>query len=118
VSLNVETFVSVGNPADKSAFCLIIRGDTPMAASDTFNDAAQDAKEQIAQLRDQVQTLMSERVSPALANAAGTAQEYARQTKDMASDQAEMLSERVRESPIVAILIAAGAGYLLGRIAR
>jgi len=29
-----------------------------------------------------------------------------------------MLSERVRESPIVAILIAAGAGYLLGRIAR
>jgi len=89
-----------------------------MAATDTFNEAAQDAREQIAQLRDQVQTLMSERVTPALANAAGSAEQYARQAKDMASDQTEMLSERVRESPVVAILIAAGAGYLLGRIAR
>lgn len=89
-----------------------------MAVSDSINDTAQDAKEQIAQLRDQVQTLMSERVTPALANAAGHAEEYARQAKDMASDQAEMLSDKVRESPVVAILIAAGAGYLLGRIAR
>ena len=89
-----------------------------MALSDTANDAAQDAKEQIAQLRDQVQTLMSERVTPVLANAAGQAEDYARQARDMATDQAEMLSDRVRESPIVAILIAAGAGYLLGRIAR
>ena len=89
-----------------------------MAISDQVADTAQDAKEQIAQLRDQVQTLMSERVTPALANAAGTAEEYARQAKDMASDQAEMLSDHVRESPIIAILIAAGAGYVLGRIAR
>ena len=89
-----------------------------MAISDSFNDTAQDAKEQIAQLRDQVQTLMAERVTPALANAAGQAEDYARQAKNMASDQTEMFSEHVRESPIVAILIAAGAGYLLGRIAR
>ena len=89
-----------------------------MATTDTLNDMAQDAKEQITQLRAQVQTLMSERVTPALANAAGSAEEYARQAKDIASDQTEMLSEQVRESPIMAILIAAGAGYLLGRIAR
>ena len=89
-----------------------------MAVTDTFNDAAQDAKEQIAQLRAQVQTLMAERVTPALANAAGSAEGYARQARDIASDQTEMLSEQVRESPVVAILIAAGAGYLLGRIAR
>ena len=87
-------------------------------ASNTLNDASQDAKEQIAQLRDQVQSLMSERVTPALANAADTAEQYARQAKDMYDDQTEMLSERVRESPIVAILIATGVGYILGRIAR
>lgn len=87
-------------------------------AGSSINDAAQDAKEQIAQLRAQVQTLMSERVTPALSNAAGTAQDYAQQARDLASDQTEMLSDHVRESPIVAILIAAGAGYLLGRIAR
>ena len=84
----------------------------------TYNDVSQDAKEQIAQLRDQVQTLMSERVTPALASAAGQAQDYARQAKDMYDDQTEALSERVRDSPIVAILIATGIGYLLGRIAR
>ena len=89
-----------------------------MAASNTYNDASQDAKEQIAQLRDQVQTLMSERVTPALANAAGQAEDYVRQAKSVYDDQSEMLSERVRESPIVAILIATGVGYLLGRIAR
>lgn len=89
-----------------------------MALSDRANDVAQDAQEQIAQLRDQVQTLMSERVTPALTNAVGAAEDYARQASDMASEQTEMLSDRVRESPIVALLIAAGAGYLLGRIAR
>jgi len=83
-----------------------------------INDTTQDAKEQIAQLRDQVKTLMSDRVTPALANAAGMAEDYTKQARDMATDQAEMLSERVRDSPIVAILIAAGAGYLLGRVAR
>ena len=77
-----------------------------------------DAKAQISQLRDQVQNLMSERVTPALSNAASTAEEYARQARDMASDQTEMLSDQVRESPLAAIMIAAGVGYLLGRIAR
>ncbi len=89
-----------------------------MAMSDNVNDTTQDAKEQIAQLRDQVQSLMADRVTPALQNAAGQAQDYARHAKDVAVDQTEMLSEKVRDQPLVAILIAAGAGYLLGRIAR
>lgn len=87
-------------------------------ASNTYDDAAQDAKAQIAQLRDQVQQLMSERVTPALANAAGQAEAYARQAKGMYDDQTEAMSERVRESPLIAVLVATGVGYLLGRIAR
>ena len=89
-----------------------------MAASDDINNAAQDAQAQIKQLRDQVQSLMSERVTPALSNAAGQAQQYVQQARDMAGDQADQLSEKVRESPLVAVLIASGVGYLLGRIAR
>ena len=89
-----------------------------MAPSDQINDAAQDTQAQIKQLRDQVQSLMSERVTPALSNAADQAQQYVQQARDMASDQAEQLSEKVRESPLIAILIASGVGYLLGRIAR
>lgn len=93
--------------------------------SDRINDAAQDAREQIAQLREQVQTLMADRVTPALHQAgervgeyATQARQYADQARDVASDQAEMLTEKVRESPLVAVLIATGVGYLLGRIAR
>lgn len=89
-----------------------------MAAYNNVNDATQDAKEQIAQLREQVQTLMSERVTPVLANAAGQAEQYARQAKDMYDDQTEMLSERVREAPMISLLVAAGVGYLAGRIFR
>ena len=86
--------------------------------ANAYDDISGDAKEQIAQLRDQVQQLMSERVTPALANAAGQAEAYTRQAKDVYDDQTEALSERVRESPLVAVLLATGVGYLLGRIAR
>ena len=86
--------------------------------SDNLNQASQDAKEQIAQLREQVQTLMNERVTPALSQAADTAQQYASQAREIYDDQTELLSERVRESPILAILVAAGVGYIIGRIAR
>lgn len=89
-----------------------------MAISDDAQNTAHDAGEQIAQLREQVQTLMSERVTPVLANAAGRAEDYVNQARGMANDQSEMLSEKVRESPLVSILIGAAAGYLLGRIAR
>ena len=65
--------------------------------SDNPSQASQDAKEQIAQLREQVQTLMNERVAPALSQAADTAQQYASQAREIYDDQTEMLSERVRE---------------------
>ena len=84
----------------------------------SVNDMSSDAKEQIAQLREQVQSLMNDRVTPALSGAADTAQKYMGQARDMYSDNSEALSERVRESPLVAILIATGVGYLVGRIAR
>ena len=89
-----------------------------MAASDTINDASQDAKAQIAQLRRQVESLMSERVTPVLADAAGRAEAAARQATDFTRDQAEAISGRVRDQPLVAILVAAAGGYLLGRLFR
>jgi ElaB/YqjD/DUF883 family membrane-anchored ribosome-binding protein len=84
----------------------------------TMNDVSQDAKEQIAQLRAQVQTLMSERVAPALSTAADTAQKYVDQARDVYEENTEALSEQVRESPLLAILIATGVGFLIGRIVR
>jgi ElaB/YqjD/DUF883 family membrane-anchored ribosome-binding protein len=89
-----------------------------MSPADTMSDKANDAKEQIAKLREQVEALMRDRVTPALAGAAGRVEHAAWATSDMAQEQAEAISGRVREQPLIALLVAAGVGYLIGRIVR
>ena len=89
-----------------------------MATSDSISEKAYDAKEQIAQLRRQVEQLMSERVTPVLTDAAQRAQAYASNASEMAREQTEAVSSRVREQPLMAILIAAATGYLIGRLFR
>jgi len=70
-----------------------------------------DMREQVRQLRAQLDDLMREKVSPAMEQAAG-------QAADALAGQAEALAVRVRERPLAALLIAAGIGYLLGRLTR
>ncbi len=89
-----------------------------MNTADTISDKTDDAKDQIARLREQVEMLMRDRVTPALADAAGRAENAARAATDMVQEQAEVISERVREQPLVALLVAAGVGYAIGRIVR
>ena len=72
----------------------------------------------MTQLREEVQTLIDERVSPPLANAASAANEYVQQAKDVYADQAKMLSDRVRAAPFAALMIGLGAGYVIGRVVR
>ena len=86
--------------------------------SDRASDVGTDAQAQIRQLRDQVDSLMRERVGPTMSGLGERAQDAARQARDMAHDQTEALSSRVREMPIASILIAAAAGYLIGRLSR
>jgi ElaB/YqjD/DUF883 family membrane-anchored ribosome-binding protein len=87
-------------------------------ASSTVNDAAQDAQSQIAALRKQVNQLLNERVSPALADAADKAGQAARQAQTYTRDQADVVAEQVRGRPLVAVAIAGVVGYLLGRFIR
>jgi ElaB/YqjD/DUF883 family membrane-anchored ribosome-binding protein len=89
-----------------------------MAIGSRVRGASADANDQIRQLRGQVDQLMRERVTPAVSEAAGRAQDYARQASDFTQQQAEAFSAQVREMPIAAVLVAAAAGYLLGRLAR
>lgn len=89
-----------------------------MASPSGLSETAHDAGEQIKQLRDQVDQLMRERVTPAIAEAAGRAQDIARQAGGIASDQAEAVSARVRQAPLTSVLIAGTVGFLLGRVMR
>jgi ElaB/YqjD/DUF883 family membrane-anchored ribosome-binding protein len=85
-------------------------------AKDSAAKVSDDAREELAKLRAQVERLMSERVTPALAGAADQVQDYADRARASIEHQADALSDTVRERPLAAIAIAAVGGYLIGRL--
>lgn len=89
-----------------------------MDQMDQVKNKMEDATAQIARLREQVETLMKERVTPAVADIAGRAEQAMYGATGAARDQAEAISSRVREQPLTALLVAAGIGYVLGRAMR
>jgi ElaB/YqjD/DUF883 family membrane-anchored ribosome-binding protein len=86
--------------------------------SETAANKTEDTTAQIARLREQVESLMKDRVTPALADAAGRAESAVYSAADTVREQAETVSNKVREQPLLAILIAAAVGYVLGRATR
>lgn len=68
---------------------------------------APDIAAQLDELRAEVERLAREHVAPAVAEAT-----------DAAEAQAEKLAAQVRAHPLAAVLVAAGVGYLLGRLTR
>lgn len=89
-----------------------------MAYTEDAKGAAEDATAQIARLREQVEALMKDRVTPALAEAAGRAENAMYGAAGVVRDQADAISGRVKEQPLTAILIAAAVGFVLGRAMR
>ena len=77
-----------------------------------------DAHAQIARLREQVETLMRDRVTPAITEAAGRAESALHGAADTMREQVDTVTGKVREQPLLAILIAAAVGYVLGRVTR
>ena len=86
--------------------------------SDKVSDVTDSTQDQIQSLRAQVEQLLSERVTPAIADAAGRAETAVNNARTMTTNQVETVSAQVRSQPIIAIGIATAVGYLLGRIAR
>ena len=76
----------------------------------------QDTQQQINHLRQQVETLMRERITPAVTDIAGRAETAVRRGQSVVREQTKAVSGQVEERPLLAILIAAGIGYLLGRL--
>jgi ElaB/YqjD/DUF883 family membrane-anchored ribosome-binding protein len=81
-------------------------------------DMTEDATTQIARLREQVEALMKDRVTPAVADVAGRAESAVYTAAGAVRDQADVVSGKVREQPLLAVLIAAAVGYMLGRVTR
>jgi ElaB/YqjD/DUF883 family membrane-anchored ribosome-binding protein len=77
-----------------------------------------DAHAQIARLREQVEALMRDRVTPAVTEAAGRAEAALHGAADTMRGQVETVTGKVREQPLLAVLIAAAIGFALGRVTR
>ncbi|MGE0221940.1 MAG: hypothetical protein AB7F35_22235 [Acetobacteraceae bacterium] len=78
----------------------------------------EDTHAQIARLREQVEALMKDRVTPAMSDFAGRAESMMHGASDAMRHQSEAVSSRVRDQPLVALAIAIGVGWVIGRIMR
>jgi ElaB/YqjD/DUF883 family membrane-anchored ribosome-binding protein len=86
-----------------------------MALSDNVRESARD---ELRALREQVNALMEDRVNPAFDQASKRATDAARRARAYTEEQAEVVSDRVRDQPLIAIGIAAFVGFLFGRITK
>ena len=88
-----------------------MKGDSALA-SDTEGvmGRSQSDTAHIARLREQVDALMKDRVTPLVANAAGRVEAVAHNAVDAVREQAGTITSKVREHPLLAVLIAAGIG--------
>jgi ElaB/YqjD/DUF883 family membrane-anchored ribosome-binding protein len=74
---------------------------------DKTTEVADDAMAQIVRLREEVETLMRDRVTPAVSGVI-----------ESARTQADKLSGGVRGRPLTSIAIAGAVGYFMGRLVR
>ena len=84
-----------------------------------------DINGQLKYLREQVDRLINDRAMPRLAEVADQlsdvvdrAEDVARRGYNAARENVDAVSERVKEQPISAVLVAAIAGFLVGRMFR
>jgi ElaB/YqjD/DUF883 family membrane-anchored ribosome-binding protein len=89
-----------------------------MAFTNDTRSKLDDAQAQIARLRDQVEALMKDRVSPAMSEFAGRAESAVHTASGAVRDQAQVVSGHVKEQPLIALLVAATVGWIIGRVMR
>jgi ElaB/YqjD/DUF883 family membrane-anchored ribosome-binding protein len=85
---------------------------------DTVANHADDARAEIAALRQKVESLMETRVTPAIGAIAGEAEAAAKAATETVRDQTRRLSDTVREQPLAAIGLATLAGFVLAAVLR
>ncbi len=86
--------------------------------SDTPRTYAMDADAEIARLREKVETLMTDRVTPAVTQLASHAEDAAHAATDKVRENAERLSETIKAQPLTAVGVAALVGFLFAGLVR
>ncbi len=86
--------------------------------SEAIDSAQSDLSDQIQRLRSQLDTLLSDRVEPAMRQASARLSTAAQGASKVASEEVDMVSQHVRGRPITYVLAAAAVGYILARLTR
>ena len=89
-----------------------------MAISSNASGKTEDIQNQISRLREQVESMMKDRVTPAVSDFAGRAGDVVHTASQTARQQADMVAGQVKGRPLTAILLAAAIGWVLGRAMR
>lgn len=76
------------------------------------------AQEEIKTLKNQVEELLNDRVTPAIVQAADKADQVVHNTKEITDHQMKHVSNKVQSRPLIAIVLSVVIGYLLGRVIR
>lgn len=89
-----------------------------MAISDTIRREGENVEAELSRLRDKAETIMHERVTPAVAQLAEQAGEAAQAAQHTLRTNVDALTERVRAQPLTALGVAALAGFVLAALTR
>lgn len=90
-------------------------------ASNAKDDASRfvsDAKAEIVQLREKVEALMNDRVTPAVSAVADRASAIGKSASDSVRHQADRATDAVHDKPLIALGVAALAGFLIATLVR
>lgn len=87
-------------------------------AAERLNQAQATIEEQIRLLRSQVETLISDRAAPYAADLAAQAEDAARRGYQVARENVDLVSERVKQRPLTSVLVAGIAGFVVARLFR
>jgi uncharacterized protein YjbJ (UPF0337 family) len=95
------------------------------SAKDAAKDAVEGVKsafdaehvsKEVARLRQQVEELMRDRVTPMVAGAASTAGAYVVEAKDTLTAEMDRASEKVKANPLTSVAVVGFLAFVLGRL--
>lgn len=90
-------------------------------ANDAKDDASRfvaDAKAEIVELRQRVEALMNERVTPAVSAVADRASAISKSATETVRHQADRATDAVHDKPLIALGVAALAGFVIASLIR
>lgn len=87
-------------------------------AKDDASRFVSDAKAEIVQLREKVEALMNDRITPAVSAVADRASAIGKSASDTVRHQADRATDAVHDKPLIALGVAALAGFVIASLIR